>query len=267
VRQRAITALALAGALLVSMPAAALDAELKTIPTRPGVTDSLLLLRPEGSPVATVILFTGGLGGLGLSERGIGSGNRNFLVRNRARFVEQGLLVAVIDAPSDRRDQALWNFRTTAQHAEDVKAVIAALREIASVPVWLVGTSMGTVSAASVAARLKEGGPDGIVLTSSVTRTNRVVGESVPMVKLDRITVPTLVVHHAHDECVATPYGEARWLLKDLKHAPRKELLTFDGGDPPRGDPCEPDAAHGYIGLDAQVVKAIADWIKGVARP
>jgi pimeloyl-ACP methyl ester carboxylesterase len=87
------------------------------------------------------------------------------------------------------------------------------------------------------------------------------------MVKLDRITVPTLVVHHAHDECVATPYGEARWLLKDLKHAPRKELLTFDGGDPPRGDPCEPDAAHGYIGLDAQVVKAIADWIKGVARP
>jgi hypothetical protein len=36
--------------------------------------------------------------------------------------------------------------------------------------VWLVGTSMGTVSATSAAARLAgAGGPDGLVLTSTVT--------------------------------------------------------------------------------------------------
>lgn len=175
--------------------------------------------------------------------------------------------MAVIDAPSDRSAHGLWNFRLTAEHAEDVKAVIAALRGLAPVPVWVVGTSMGTVSAASVAARLTAGGPDGVVLTSSVTRTSRMVGEIIGMVKLGRITVPTLLVHHAHDECVVTPYGAMSGVLKDLKNAPRRELLTFDGGDPPRSDPCEPLAAHGYLGLDAEVVAAIAKWIAGAIKP
>jgi pimeloyl-ACP methyl ester carboxylesterase len=264
---RLLAGLAVVGALLVARPVPALAEELKTIATRPGVTDSFLLVSPTAPPSAAVILFAGGHGGLALSGAGIGWGGGNFLVRNRGRFAAHGLLVAVIDAPSDRRDHGLWNFRTSAAHAEDVKAVIAALRGLAGVPVWLVGTSMGTISAANAAARLKEGGPDGIVLTSSITRTNRVTGESVPMVKLDRITVPTLVVHHAHDACVVTPYGEARSLLKDLTRASRKELVTFDGGDPPRSDPCEPFAAHGYVGLDELVVTAIADWITGVVKP
>jgi len=47
----------------------------------------------------------------------------------------------------------------------------------------------------------------------------------------------------------------------------KRELLTFEGGDPPQSRPCEARAAHGYLGLDAQVVKAIADWIKATPRP
>jgi pimeloyl-ACP methyl ester carboxylesterase len=61
----------------------------------------------------------------------------------------------------------------TSEHAADVKQAIAAMREVAPVPVWLVGTSMGSLSAANAAARLPEGGPDGIVLTSSVTETSK----------------------------------------------------------------------------------------------
>jgi hypothetical protein len=58
------------------------------------------------------------------------------------------------------------------------------------------------------------------------------------------------------------------WLLRDLKQAPRKELLTFEGGDAPVSGPCDARAPHGYFGLDAQVVAAIVTWIKAaVARP
>jgi len=250
------------------MPAIALEESLEVVATRPGVTTTVLLVSPGTPPVATVVLFAGGHGGLGLSAAGMAWGQGNFLVRNRERFAQHGFLVAAIDAPSDRREHALWNFRTTAEHAADVKAVMAALRAMAPAPVWLIGTSMGTVSVASVAARLAAGGgPDGVVLTSSVMRTSRAVGETVWMAKLDRIAVPALVVHHAHDECVVTPYGETRSLLKSLSRASKKELLTFDGGEPARSAACEPLAAHGYLGLDDQVVKAIADWIKAVVNP
>ena len=112
----------LAGAL-GAMPVDAFEEALTTVPSRPGVTTSALVVSPSTAPIATVVLFAGRHGGLGLSPAGIAWGEGNFLVRNRARFAEHGFLVAVIDAPSDRRDSGLWNFRTSPEHATDVKAV------------------------------------------------------------------------------------------------------------------------------------------------
>jgi pimeloyl-ACP methyl ester carboxylesterase len=254
---------AVAAALALGAAGSPRDAravELRTVPTRAGVTETFLLVTPPTPPAASVILFAGGHGGLALSPRGIGWGGGNFLVRTRERFAAHGLLVAVLDAPSDRRD--LTGFRTSAQHAADVKAVIAALRATAAVPVWLVGTSMGSVSAANAAARLQEDGPDGLVLSSSVTRTSRMTTESLGMVKLERITVPTLIVHHREDACLVTPFADATLMVKELARAPRRELIGFAGGEPARSDPCEAMSAHGYLGLEAEVVTAIADWIK-----
>jgi len=244
----------------------ALEEELKTIPTRPRVTQSFLLIRPSDKPVASVILFAGAHGRLALSPQGIGWGEGNFLVRNRERFVQQGFLVAVIDAPSDR-PQGLWNFRASAEHAEDIKHVIAELKRISDIPVWLIGTSMGTVSAANVAARLKDSGPDGLVLTSTVTKESRQVNETVNSVRLRDIRVPTLVVHHKQDGCMVTPYEMAAALMRSLTQAPKKDLLTFTGGDLSVLDPCEEMSYHGFLGLDAEVVAAIASWIKGIVTP
>ena len=116
--------------------ASAGEEELVTIPTRPGVTQSFLLLRSSDKPSATVILFAGGHGRLALLQHEIGWGKTNFLVRNRERFCREALLVAVIDAPSDR-PQGLSNFRTTSAHAEDIKHVIMKVKDMAHVPVWL----------------------------------------------------------------------------------------------------------------------------------
>lgn len=233
----------------------ALDEEFETISTRPGVTQPFLLIRPTGQAVASVILFAGGDGELGLSPGGIGRGANNFLVRNRQRFVGEGFLVTVVDSASDHC------LRTSAAHAEDIKHVISRLKKIADVPVWLIGTSRGTVSAANVAARLKEGGPDGLVLTSTVTKEGRRNFETVYSVRLKDIQVPTLLVHHKQDSCPQTPYGDAVALMKSLKHTPKIELLTFTGGNS-LSDPCKPMSHHGFLGLDAEVVAIIASWIK-----
>lgn len=257
--RRLLVLLAAATALSAAARAGAQD--LRTIPSRPGVTESFLLVRPPGPPVASVILLAGGDGVVALTPAGPSRLQGNFLLRTRQRFAAEGLLVAVLDAPSDRT--SLWNFRTTADHATDLRAAIAALREIAPVPVWLVGTSMGTLSAASAAARLEQGGPDGIVLTSSVSLVSRMSGESIRHVALGDIHVPVLIVHHRQDACRSSPYAWAADASKAFTRAPAKALLSYDGGSPPISEPCEAKSAHGYLGLEPQVVSDIAAWIRG----
>ena len=248
--------------LPLAAPAAwAADEEVRTIPARRGVTESFLLLRPERTPVASLIIFAGGDGNLAMTADGIGQLQGNFLVRTRTRWVREGFLVAILDQPSDRKS-GLWNFRTTSDHAEDVKQAIAAMRELARVPVWLIGTSMGSLSAANAAARLTEGGPDGVVLTSSVTETSKLSYETTRHAGLGDIRVPTLVVHHKDDTCRSSPYSGAEDILKALKRAPVKELIAFEGGSPAISAPCEAKAPHGYLGIEAKVVSAIGAWIR-----
>ena len=72
------------------------------VPTRPGVTQRMVVLEPQ-MPNATVVLFAGGHGGLQISsDGGFKWGGGNFLVRTRQLFASKNLIVAVVDAPSDR---------------------------------------------------------------------------------------------------------------------------------------------------------------------
>ncbi len=232
------------------------------IPTRPGVTQRILLLGPE-NPKAAVILFPGGHGGLQISPEGrFKWGEGNFVVRTREQFAAHGLLVAVVDAPSDRQSPPYLNkFRQTPEHVADIKAVIAWLKQQARVPVWLVGTSRGTQSAAFIATQLApaNGGPDGLVLTSTILSDDKV--RPVPDMELNKITVPALVVHHKRDGCKHCAYADIPRLMDKLSAAPRKELITFDGGQS-RGDPCEAMAYHGFNGIEQDVVAQIAQWIE-----
>lgn len=246
--------------LAVAPPAAGSERVID-IPTRSGVTQRFLLVSPE-RPKAAAILFAGGHGGLQIGNTGtLRWGRNNFLVRARAMFAESGLLTAVVDAPSDRQSPPYLNrFRQTREHVEDIKAVIAWLRRQADLPVWLVGTSRGTQSAAHVAIRLPraEGGPDGLVLTSTVLRDP--AGRPVPAMALDKITIPTLVVHHEEDGCRASLFGDLPLLLEGLTSAPRKEVMAFGGGVS-QGDPCDALSYHGFNGLEREVVSRIAEWI------
>lgn len=232
------------------------------IPTRPGVTQGFVYLAPA-NPVASVILFPGGHGGLQIQLNGdFRWGDKNFLVRTRQLFAQNGLSVAVVDAPSDRQASPyLGGFRQKSEHVVDIKALIAWLKQKANVPVWLVGTSMGTLSAAFIATQAGpgDGGPDGLVLTSTIVSLD--AGRPVPAMPLHKITIPVLVVHHEKDGCKLCAYAQIPTLMEKFSSAPKKELLTFKGGID-RGDPCEALAYHGFNGLEQDVVTKIAEWIR-----
>lgn len=230
------------------------------IQTRPGVSQRMLVLTPP-MPKAAVILFTGGNGGLQISTNAtLRSGKINFLIRNRQSFASHDLMVVVVDAPSDRQNPPyLSGFRQTRQHVNDVQAVIAWIRGQTKVPVWLIGTSRGTQSAAFVATQLSApDGPDGLVLTSTIVTDDN--GIAVPAMQLENIRIPVLVVHHEQDGCKHCAFQGASAMLEKFSAAPRKQLLAFSGGSS-SGNPCEPLSYHGFNELDADVVGQITDWI------
>jgi nucleotide-binding universal stress UspA family protein len=260
-RRALMVVLVLAGLALGSRAAPAEEIKVETLTPRPGVTLQMLVLRAD-KPLASTVLFMGGDGKLGgFQPNGNPVFGGNFLVRSRSVFLSQGMTVAVVDAPSDRQEgRGLAGFRQSPGHMQDIVAVMRYLRQQAKVPVWLVGTSLGSVSVAAAAIRIREEGPDGIVLTSSVV--NPAFQGSLPSHRLGEIKVPTLVVHDEKDECKDSLFKDVPPVVAAITGAPRKELITFRDGGPPKGDPCDPWGYHGYPGIESRVVIRITDWIK-----
>jgi pimeloyl-ACP methyl ester carboxylesterase len=219
------------------------------------VTQKFILIQPP-DPKASVILFPGGHGILGLSgANSMKWGERNFLVRTREDFVKNGLMVAVVDAPSDHRTpNSMIHFRTKEEHTVDIERVIAYLKDKASVPVWIVGTSRGTLSAASVAHRTRE--PiDGLVLTASM--------DMVAELPMFNINVPSLVVHHKKDRCKVTRPESVKDIAEKLKaYSSHVELIYFEGGLWPKSSSCNALSQHGFYGIERKVVDAICTFIK-----
>ena len=129
----------------------------------------------------------------------------------------------------------------------------------AKVPVWLMGTSNGTLSAAYAATELAASdGLDGVVLISTVLTPER--GRPVPEMPLQKIQVPVLVVHHEQDDCQYCSFTGIPPLMSKFGSAPKTKLLSYKGGVS-KGDPCEPWAHHGYNGIERQVVQEVSAWI------
>lgn len=217
------------------------------LPSRPGVSQPVYVTGVP-SPKASVILFPGGSGV-------VAQVRNNFLLRVAPRFVEQGMTVAVFDTPSDHLSGMGAQFRATAEHATDIAAVVAMLKSRSPAPVWLVGTSRGTISAANGAANPGAARIAGAVLTSSVWQGG------IAAVALDQIRLPVLVVHNRDDGCRESPFSDTSLMMGRMRQAPVKELLAVSGGSL-RSGPCEALSPHGYYGIEDQVVPPIIAWIK-----
>jgi Serine aminopeptidase, S33 len=248
---------------LFTLAAAASAQEVITLATRKGVTQSFFLTSRPKNLQAVAILFPGSGGLINLrTENGQPKFNQgNFLVRSRVEFVKRGVGAAIIDAPSDQ--QGGWGmgdeFRLGDEHATDVTTVIADLeKRFPGVPLFLVGTSRGTISAAALGARLGER-VTGVVLTSSMFRPapkkSKEPGPGLSKFEFATVKVPLLVVHHVSDQCESTPYSDAARL------AEKYPLISVFGGSPPQSGPCDAFSQHGYLGKESETVEQIVNWM------
>jgi pimeloyl-ACP methyl ester carboxylesterase len=246
--------LAIALLAFALLPVAAAD-RLVAIDTRPGVRVAYWWMeRPDAT--ATIMLLPGGEGGIGM-RNGVPASD-NFLVRSRDLFAGAGYNVAVVGKPSDRRDLDP-GFRASPDHVADLRRIAGKLRKDFGKPVWLVGTSLGTISAAATAIATDPGEIAGVVLTSSRTGGHY---PTVPGLDLSKIRVPVLVMHHRDDACPSCNPRDASRITSSLTNAPVKRFVLAEGGGGASGAPCEALHYHGYIGMEKEAVETITAWMK-----
>ena len=242
----------------LAFAASAAAQEMVSVASRPGVTQSFVIADMAGhAPQAVALLYVGGEGAIRLrmEEGRVKYGTRNFLPRSRDEFARNGLVPVVMDAPSDRAELS-DQYRTSDEQTADARAVVAELKKrYPGLPVYIVGTSRGTLSAAYIGRGLGDE-VAGVVLTSSFfVAPGRRGGFSLRDFDYTSIKAPLLLVHHRDDTCVATPYAVAARLGE------RYPLISVRGGKPAESGPCEPLAPHGYYGKEAATIDAIAAWM------
>lgn len=241
--------------------------EMVTLQTRPGVTQSFFIANMDGrEPQAAALLLIGGGGNIRLrvEDGQVRFQQGNFLPRARAEFIRNGVLPVILDNPSDQQagDGMSNAFRQSREHVADIRAVVAEMKKrYPGLPMFVVGTSRSTVSAAHLAGAL-EGDLAGAVLTSSLFFFDlRQRSVALAGFNWSKVKMPLLFVHHVEDNCAATPHYETQRL------AQRFPLVSVSGGKPPESPPCEPLAQHGFYGKEPETVDAIAAWMLGKPYP
>jgi hypothetical protein len=237
--------------------------EIRSLSTRPGVTQSYFLDSVPNHPQAIAVLFPGSGGLIRLrQEKGqIKFGQNNFLVRSRGEFINRGVMAAIMDAPSDQQNG--WGmsdeFRLSERHFTDISAMADNLTQrFPGLALFLVGTSRGTLSAAALSVRFGAK-VAGVVLTSTMFRQagrrSKEPGPGLSGFDFSIVKIPLLFVHHVGDQCAVTPYGDAARLIG------KYPLISVAGGSPPESGPCDPFSQHGFFGKEPETVEQIVNWM------
>ncbi len=251
------------------------EQSIQSIETRPGVTLTYMIHTPGSPTKGTLVLFGGstGEGHFGASSDGIKLSD-NFLARTSPDFVKRGYTIVLVGVPSDNPSGMTDSFRISQQHTADIQKLVRVIAEKFPAPIYIVGTSRGTLSAAHVAISVNDGHIKGLILTSSL--------ESVGLLPLKRLTMPVLIIHHGQDDCHSTPYSAAYALKKSCSNSSRVNFVTVKGGSPGVGyyaaqgrkkndgfgaDPCKALSCHGFLGVEKYVVEVISDWLDGRPIP
>ncbi len=222
---------------------------------------------------AILILFPGGAGTIGLIQTSDGfqiGGTDGFMARNYEDLSALGLNVFLLDAPSDYQGEAGMDtaFRISENHANDIADLIEEIKNDSTLPIWAAGISMGSISTSNMGIMLNEE-LQGLVLLSAVTSpevTGNVYGtlpEGILSMSLEEITGNVYIGFHQNDQCPETPPSGVALMENALIGASEVERDVFSGGNTPESHGCGPLSYHSFYGIDATVIEAMSQFIKG----
>jgi hypothetical protein len=219
------------------------------------LTPPVRLDRPARAARASVVLISNGFITLGLDSTGalISGQTGDFLIRSANLFLRHGLNVMITA-------EAFPNpggFPSTA----DVQGLINAAGNRWGKPVWMVGNGVGGLTAVAVGgAQPALAGLRGVVMTATATNEGPLI-QTFLNVTVPRIIVPALVVWHRDDLCVTSPPAGSAAIFAALTSI-GKASAVFEGGHSVADNPCDFFSAHGFAGIEEEVVETIAEFIR-----
>jgi len=196
-------------------------------------------------------------------ENGVMTNSRlsgNFLIRSRQFLVDEMIASLIVDCQSDSGDLCTSTYQSSKQRQEDVDKLIAEVkRRMPSISeVWLIGTSMGTISSSYMPIH-NPSGYAGAIHTASITEPYaRNSYRELGGFDYKKTAVPQYFVHHAADPCFLTTYAGAK-SITDKYNVP---LITVTGGGDFKGDACKAFTEHGFRGKEKEVMRNIGAIIK-----
>lgn len=185
-----------------------------------------------------------------------------FMRMNQGIFQEEGIALVIMDCPTDpwgspgtTPDSCRDGYRSSKEHADDVRAIIAKLRaEHGLENFYVMGHSMGTISSRWLAKNLGNEIAGSIHSAAMNPPSPRGYADSFSGFPYDSIVAPALHVHNENDACQGTPCSVVRAYAGN-------NLVTVRGGST-TGVPCGGTHLHSHEGREKLVVRAIISWIK-----
>ncbi len=227
------------------------------LPLRGGERQRILFSVPA-HPRGTIVMLPGGTGNVGLERGGGIRHGDNFVVRTRALWNGHGYAVLI---PDTTGGASLRGVRSSPAYARRVGDLTDFAHGQVPGPVFLLGTSQGSIAAMAGASHAMPGSIAGVVLTESVSVMGG-SGETVFDADPQRVRAPALVVANRDDRCDVAPPQAAQRIAAAMTGSRDVRVLMVSGGTTRSGNDCGSLTPHGYYGIEGQVVDAISRWME-----
>ena len=239
---------------------------LVSVPVRDGVTQDGVLSLRKGvtAPTILAVLLPGSPSVVrAVVQDGVMVESKltgNFLIRSRRHLADDTIATLVVDCISDSGDTCSSAYQASADRQKHVQLLIDKARSLQPTlqKVWLIGTSMGTISSAFMAhygAKAYAGALHTASITEPLARNSY---RELHQFDYGKIAIPQAFVHHRDDPCALTTYSGAQAIAARYK----LPLVTVTGGSGFTGNACQAQTQHGFKGYEAEVMRFMANQMK-----
>ncbi len=185
--------------------------------------------------------------------------NGNFLIRSRGHLANELISILTIDCQSDSGDVCSSSYQASRERQIHVQKLINEVKKRYPTiqEVWLIGTSMGTISSSfmpAYAPRAYAGAIHTAAITEPYARNSYR-----ELINFDyrKSGAPQFFIHHKDDPCYLTTWSGAK-SISDKYGVP---LITVFGGSNFQGNPCNAFTEHGFRGKELEVMQTIREII------
>jgi len=182
----------------------------------------------------------------------------NFLIRARRHLLNDKIMSLLVDCHSQSGPICELEYQASHQREKDINALIDRVIELnpSIEKVWLIGTSMGTMSSAFVPKHNTKR-YSGVIHTATLTATKN----HYPQLRgfnYRALSETQFFIHHIDDPCLLTKYSR----IKNIAELNKIPLITVFGGRGFKGNACNAFTQHGFRGMEVKVMREIQNIIE-----